>query len=78
VLVHGFIPGQRHLTFSASKFPKKQHALKKKFTVKSNKLKKEEKTRLCTETYSTANRRFDLTLRLKILPKLGSFPKHES
>jgi hypothetical protein len=29
--------------FSVTKFPKKQHALKKKFTSKSNKSKKEEK-----------------------------------
>jgi hypothetical protein len=66
-------PGQRHLTFSASKFPLKQHAVKKKITTKSKKSKKKEKTRLCTGTYLTYS-----TLWLKNLPKLGSFPEHDS
>jgi hypothetical protein len=40
----------RSFAFSVSKFPLKQYVLKKKFTAGS---KKEEKTRLCTGTYST-------------------------
>jgi hypothetical protein len=51
-------PGQTHLDFSASKFPLNWQALKKKITAKSNKSKKEEKTRLCTGTYSASRLKF--------------------